>query len=1498
MISLRKPSASARVARYAQQWRHERQISSVCASSRFSSSLASCHPSSLSSPPAVVRRHAPTILWLDWSTCCWDRISTHKNKQKGQTFQRHASTLRYGNNQHSTLAKTDGSVAKNGGSKRDIIGKSISQTNVDAFGIRSSSSGRNTNIDLEIPSLDLTKSTQLIPLPPHLMGSIPNITGNDSTTIPTSSNSMPFYNQGKKSTTVKDANETHLEEIFADNSGSKIDDIPPLDLANLSFSILHSSKLKNTSVAASGGNATNVQPTETSFDATDKSFQKDIEHAEEKLRLLLEDVNIEEFDENVKKLRMNLLNDNRDFKSLNELDLLVRKRHKIMKLQQLLKKHDILSEGDLSISTDKAFVELFEQLIHHQINASKDASKDGSVIRFKQIIIRNIRLLEEMVGIDKLIPEQRNILEEYNLTMPTRLISYENNIRNIRRNLTNQNIDPRKRFILENELRKILHKRQEELLVVSQKNDSDLVRIKNAELRLLRINDNIFDINYNLQMKELDPSKRRILENELQHLFDTRQEILGLQKNISLNLENENHNVLRINNTEDNRSSLRLMHIEENIRGVRKALANKKTDPSKRRILKGQLQRLLGKRQEILGSEQNDSPNLINENHDFLRTNNTEENVSSLRLIHIEENIRGVRKTLANKKSNPSKRRLLEKELQCLLGKRQEILGSQQNDSANLVSENHDVLRTNSTEDRIRGIRRSLRLKKLDQHQRRSLEGRLRKLLHEHNSRNRAAELLDNRDGILDSHQRSSPTLENENGSHMLDTVDHDSGLQTQQAPSSANTNLTVASYLESIVKTYLMASGGSAGSRDIGRYLSTRDSSTGNKSALLEMKDSFGNLLAFLYPRSDVFSVKNGSVDGNGVGRLVSLKGCENKKNIANDQQHSQIQVQRLNTHPYPSLANNYYSEMVEEGVTTGSGGIGRNLMPSMINIQSSSFLIPGALTLPSFRSDLITTQANGTILGHCGSTSVLSTVVVSPHIPVQPEDESKNEVVGSGVSVEQQKRKYHNILQNAIHRANARSGAVFVPLQVEFRERYHASGKIPSHNRRRRDNGGPLSDKEILAARVIDRSLRPWLMMGLGTVLSSSSSTETGSLLPENIVVNCEVQSYDHHSSIGQMDDKSQPTQQKHADPTALAINSSIAALIQSANSNTSHSARFPIPSEAAACVKLAINRDGSVIFDPTPKELAECKFELLYAGTRDRVLMLEFGSRGCVPTIETESRYNYAGKEEDPGVEESTVANALRMAHEAIIPIIEHQEELRKKNAKSKASDKDEALMTDEEVAALLGLRDINACKPQLDSADSPMSQIVLAENADKIIDQAFSHVWSKLETIALKIFGCNKDDEYRTRLSQDGASIHEGSLLPKKIRGRREHILQAEIGRIIRDEFAPDNDDLATFYRSACQGSNAEALTYHIHELVMKRAMAESAERMCRSDGRRGLNVVRPISATAPFLPDCVHGSALFSRGETQGKFHALAITFYQPYYNIKLTTHSFMCSFST
>lgn len=79
-----------------------------------------------------------------------------------------------------------------------------------------------------------------------------------------------------------------------------------------------------------------------------------------------------------------------------------------------------------------------------------------------------------------------------------------------------------------------------------------------------------------------------------------------------------------------------------------------------------------------------------------------------------------------------------------------------------------------------------------------------------------------------------------------------------------------------------------------------------------------------------------------------------------------------------------------------------------------------------------------------------------------------------------------------------------------------------------------------------------------------------------------------------------------------------------------------------------------------------------------------MLEFSSNG--------SQLPSGNLMEDPGVDEGAVADAIEVARGAELPVIEGLERIRRRcseEAEAKASEGDDALMTDEEVVRLLGL-----------------------------------------------------------------------------------------------------------------------------------------------------------------------------------------------------------------
>ena len=171
-------------------------------------------------------------------------------------------------------------------------------------------------------------------------------------------------------------------------------------------------------------------------------------------------------------------------------------------------------------------------------------------------------------------------------------------------------------------------------------------------------------------------------------------------------------------------------------------------------------------------------------------------------------------------------------------------------------------------------------------------------------------------------------------------------------------------------------------------------------------------------------------------------------------------------------------------------------------------------------------------------------------------------------------------------------RQQSSFVPLTVDYRQRHHAVGKIPSSGNRN-DNRRP-SEEETLAGRAIDRALRPLIKKS-----------------DESIHLSCSIQAC--------------PLNDQGGHPIALALNSASVALRERLE-------------EPVACVYLNVLKDGTVLIDQsTAHKDSIC--ELLYAGTRDKVVMMEFS--GLLP--------------------EENLINLIELAHGCVQPLLDTQNKL---------------------------------------------------------------------------------------------------------------------------------------------------------------------------------------------------------------------------------------------
>jgi len=155
--------------------------------------------------------------------------------------------------------------------------------------------------------------------------------------------------------------------------------------------------------------------------------------------------------------------------------------------------------------------------------------------------------------------------------------------------------------------------------------------------------------------------------------------------------------------------------------------------------------------------------------------------------------------------------------------------------------------------------------------------------------------------------------------------------------------------------------------------------------------------------------------------------------------------------------------------------------------------------------------------------------------------------------------------VLATAVASKDPREGADFFPLTVDYEERMYAAGKIPGGFIKRESRP---SEAAILAMRLTDRPIRPLFPKGYYN----------------DVQVVLTVLSTDQEN-----------------DPDILALNGASAAL------SISH-IPFMGPVGAVRVGRIG----GEFITNPTNSQLAESELDLVVAGTRDAVMMVEAGAK----------------------------------------------------------------------------------------------------------------------------------------------------------------------------------------------------------------------------------------------------------------------------------------------
>ncbi len=197
--------------------------------------------------------------------------------------------------------------------------------------------------------------------------------------------------------------------------------------------------------------------------------------------------------------------------------------------------------------------------------------------------------------------------------------------------------------------------------------------------------------------------------------------------------------------------------------------------------------------------------------------------------------------------------------------------------------------------------------------------------------------------------------------------------------------------------------------------------------------------------------------------------------------------------------------------------------------------------------------------------------------------------------------------IIATAVGAKDLKEDQDYFPLSVNYQEKYYAAGKIPGGYFKREARP---TEAETLISRLIDRPIRP---------LFPSSFMNEVQLLPT-------VLSYDGENQ-----------------PDILSIIASSAALAISG-----------LPFQGPIGASRVGYKDGKYLLNPTPKELEDSELDLVVAGTKDAVLMVE---------------------SETKGLSEKVMLEAVKFGHENFIPVIKAIESLAKKAGKPKWEVKDE-------------------------------------------------------------------------------------------------------------------------------------------------------------------------------------------------------------------------------
>jgi len=221
----------------------------------------------------------------------------------------------------------------------------------------------------------------------------------------------------------------------------------------------------------------------------------------------------------------------------------------------------------------------------------------------------------------------------------------------------------------------------------------------------------------------------------------------------------------------------------------------------------------------------------------------------------------------------------------------------------------------------------------------------------------------------------------------------------------------------------------------------------------------------------------------------------------------------------------------------------------------------------------------------------------------------------------------------------------------------------------------------------------------------------------------------------------------------------------------------------------------------------------------------------------------------------IPENVFRNLTKLAHAAIQQVIDVQEILIKDMSDELCTTTD-----NEGDRVALGLKSL------VSSADAQSKK-------SNIVQEAYEFISMKFCDASLRLFGY-QDSLCEQRLKDDKTqvSVYTGTLLSKSTRGRREHLLLTAIQQSLITKFKPTSAELSWVSEEHAEKLARTLSDQVLRKLAQRALFTTSSKYQVRADRRgllgNGCKMIRPLNVVVPALPSVVHGSSLFTRGETQ------------------------------